>query len=150
MKNLYEYSEYASGKSSRINEIFGFLKGDKSKNVHQGKIESAKKEIDNFDVEELFRPITDKTNEKEVSKALSEIKNLINRKLSKVREVLPHLFRSSEKGSGGAYAIKRGEKGIIPSQFTFLITPENRLISGDKGRKLFKDELDRIVKKTKN
>lgn len=146
MKNLYEYSDYTSGKSSRINEIFGFLKGNKS----QSKIESAKKEIDNFDVEELFKPITDKTNEKEVSKALSEVRNIINKKLTKVREVLPHLFRSTEKGSGASYAIKRGEKGIIPSQFSFLITPESRLISGDKGRKLFKEELDRIVKKTKN
>jgi hypothetical protein len=139
MKNLYEYQEY----SESILEGFNLFKS-KEKRETEMNLKKAEDQINDFDFEDLFKPLSKTTSDKDIKEALSKIYDRIESKLSSLKKIAPNLFN---RNSGARHVTKMGYSGIIPHSFGFLSTPDNMLILGDKAKKLLKEEINKKPKK---
>ena len=132
-----------------INEIFGFSKKEKEQKYIKQKLELAKKEIDNYNFDRIFKQPSSNKNNRDLQELVDIVLKDASSSLQTVKSLMPDLFKRQE-GTGAMAAIYeyKGKflNGIVPSNFWFLVGGGQELIRGDAAKTRMKQELENFIK----
>jgi len=133
-----------------IDEIFGFSKKEKEQKYIKEKLELAKKEIDKYNFDRIFKQPSSNKNNRELQELVNIVLKDASYSLQTVKLLMPDLFERQE-GTGAMAAIYEYNgkflNGIVPSNFWFLVSGGQELIRGDAAKTRMKQELEDFIKK---
>jgi hypothetical protein len=135
-----------------INELFGLSKKEKDQKALKNKIEQAKKEIDKFNFNSLFKEPAIKSSGQDIQKLVGIALNNAKNELKTVNELIPSLFiekDGSKVGAATAFFIfpssKEGKlKGVIPSTFWFLLD-NYTLVQNEEAKKRMNKKIEELI-----
>ena len=135
-------------KQHQIGEVFGFSKKEKEQKYIKEKLEQAKKEIDNYNFDRIFKQPSDNKNNQLLQNLVDIVLKDAGYSLQTVKLLMPHLFKR-EEGTGAMAAIfdYKGKylNGIVPSNFWFLVGGGQEVMKDEKAKERMKQELEMYI-----
>jgi hypothetical protein len=154
LKTEDEVDEYLfrAGNKKELREIFGLSKKEKEEKYLKDMIERAKKEVDNYNFNRLFKE-TDTKNSDVLRRLVDIALNDAKMSLQTLNLLMPQLFTRKGSDTGAMSATlnysqaKHGQLyGIVPANFWFLIGGGNTMLDKEKSKERVKFEIDDFFK----
>jgi len=138
-------------KKFSLYELFGLSKKEKEQKYIKEKLEQAKKEIDNYNFDRIFKQPSDNKNNQALQNLVDIILKDAGYSLQTVKLLMPDLFKRRTDDATGAMAAifdynGKSINGIVPSNFWFLVSGGQQLFKGEKAKERMKQELENFIK----
>jgi len=128
----------------KLNEIFGFSKKEKEEKYYKENLEQAKKEISNYNFRRIFKETSGNSSNENLRDLVDIALADASYFLPTVKLLMPDLFVRKGGGTNAGYANYKGEDGIVPVNFYFLVQ-DQELMQDVDAKKRMEQELENFV-----
>ena len=132
-------------KKFSLYELFGLSKKEKEQKYIKEKLEQAKKEIDNYNFNRIFKQPSDNKNSLIVQNLIDAALEDASHSLPTVKLLIPDLFKNTGAFTTVADLNGKSINGIIPDNFWFLAKGQ-RLSKDEEAKEKMKQELENFTK----